>query len=270
MRGGDTLLQLARRVLDTAEPRDKAAAAREAARRWREGSLPLGESLDAPDRPARPDEPVGVAPGKVPRRRLNSPAGRIALLHAIAHIEFNAIDLAFDLVVRFARDPLIADADRPAFLSDWVGVGDDEARHFVLVADRLEAMGSRYGALPAHDGLWEAARATAGSLAARLAVAPLVLEARGLDVTPGMIDRLQSAGDTASADILRVIYNEEIGHVAAGARWFRTVCAALETDPAAHFQALVSRYFKGNLKPPFNAEARARAELPADYYLPLA
>ncbi|MEA1942779.1 MAG: ferritin-like domain-containing protein [Pseudomonadota bacterium] len=265
-----TLLQLARGVLDTAGPRDKAAAAREAARLWRAGDVALGEAVAAPDRPARPDEPVGVPPGKVPRRRLNSLAGRSALMHAIAHIEFNAIDLAFDMVVRFARDPLIADAERDAFVTDWIGVGDDEARHFTMVADRLETMDCHYGALPAHDGLWDAARATSGSLPARLAVAPLVLEARGLDVTPGMIDRLVSAGDAGSADILRVIYEEEIGHVAAGARWFRRVCDKLGVDPAPHFQTLVSQYFKGNLKPPFNSQARAQAELPAEYYAPLA
>ena len=265
-----TLLQRACGVLETAPPRDKAAAARETARLWRAGDLALGDTVEVPERPARPAEPVGVPPGKVPRRRLNSLAGRSALMHAIAHIEFNAIDLAFDMVVRFARDPLIEDAERDAFVTDWIGVGDDESRHFTMVADRLEAMDSHYGALPAHDGLWDAARATSASLPARLAVAPLVLEARGLDVTPGMIDRLVSAGDAASADILRVIYEEEIGHVAAGARWFRRVCGKLNADPAVHFQALVSRYFKGNLKPPFNSRAREQAELPAEYYVPLA
>lgn len=265
-----TLLERARGVLQTAGPRDKAASARETAHLWAAGDLALGDAVEAPERPARPAEPAGVPPGKVPRRRLNSLAGRAALMHAIAHIEFNAIDLAFDMVVRFAHDPLIADDAREAFVTDWIGVGDDEARHFTLVADRLEAMESHYGALPAHDGLWDAARATAASLPARLAVAPLVLEARGLDVTPGMIDRLVSAGDAASADILRVIYEEEIGHVAAGARWFRYVCDKMKADPEAHFQALVSRYFKGNLKPPFNSEARKAAGLPAEFYAPLA
>jgi uncharacterized ferritin-like protein (DUF455 family) len=265
-----TLLGLARQVLDTAAPRDKAAAARETARRWAGGTLPLGDAVPAPDRPARPAEPVCVAPGKVPRRRLNTLAGRSALMHAIAHIEFNAIDLAFDMVVRFARDPLIDDEVRQAFVSDWIGVGDDEARHFTLVADRLEAMESHYGALPAHDGLWDAAQATAGSLPARLAVAPMVLEARGLDVTPGMIERLDSAGDHRSAEILRIIYEEEIGHVAAGARWFRYLCGLSGQDPATHFQTLVTKYFRGRLKPPFNSDARTRADLPADFYTPLA
>jgi uncharacterized ferritin-like protein (DUF455 family) len=267
---GATLFQLARRVLDTAEPRAKAAAAREAVRLWRAGMLPAGAAPGAPARPARPARPELVQPGKVPRRRLNTRTGRAALLHAIAHIEFNAIDLAFDMLVRFGTDPLIPATQRDEFLSDWTGIGDDEARHFVMIADRLEELDSHYGELPAHNGLWDAAMATSGSLAARLAVAPLVLEARGLDVTPGMIDRLDSAGDRESAEILRVIYAEEIDHVAAGVRWFRTVCTRLGEDPETHFQALVSRYYRGNLKPPFNSGARERAGFPADFYLPLA
>lgn len=138
----------------------------------------------------------------------------------------------------------------PEFVTDWVGVGDDEARHFEMVADRLEAMGSHYGALPAHDGLWDSAQTTAGALDARLAVAPMVLEARGLDVTPGMIERLMSAGDRESAEILRIIYEEEVGHVAAGARWFRYLCEKSGHEPASHFQTLVTKYFRGRLNLP--------------------
>jgi uncharacterized ferritin-like protein (DUF455 family) len=188
----------------------------------------------------------------------------------VAHIEFNAIDLAFDLVARFGGDVRIRDEDRTAFISDWISVGDDEARHFMMVRDRLKALGGDYGDLPAHDGLWNAAEATAEDLAARLAVAPMVLEARGLDVTPGMIERLRSAGDMESADILTVIYTEEVGHVAAGRRWFEAVCTAENADPRARFQSLVSLYFKGDLKRPFNEEARGAAGLPADWYAPLA
>ena len=254
-------------VLETAQARDKAAAAHRCAAAWRAGELDLGAASTAiPDRPARPARPVLVAPSQVPRRRLHSPAGRIALLHALAHIEFNAIDLAFDLVARFAADPLIADARRQDFVSDWITVGDDEARHFGMVADRLAGLGAAYGDHGAHDGLWDAALATRDHLAARLAIAPLVLEARGLDVTPGMIDRLTAAGDRESACILRIIYNEEIGHVAAGARWFSHVCAAQSRDPAGYFRELVARYFRGHLKPPFNDAARRRAGLPPDFY----
>lgn len=264
---------LAASVLATGDPREKAARARTVAALWREGGvgipsdLPSSDDIAPPARPARPDL---VPPAQVPRRRLNSPAGRVALLHAVAHIELNAIDLAFDLVARFAADPRIPDADRAAFIADWISVGDDEARHFVLIEDRLNALDAGYGDHPAHSGLWDAAIATQHDLAARLAVAPLVLEARGLDVTPAMIERLVSAGDPESADILRVIYREEIGHVAAGARWFLKVCESENLPPQAHYQGLVQTYFKGALKPPFNDEARQLAQFPADFYEPLA
>ena len=151
----------------------------------------------------------------MPRRRnFGSQAGRIALIHALAHIELNAIDLAWDIIARFHDNRLPR-----AFYDDWVGVAAEEAEHFALLADRLAALGAAYGDLPAHDGLWEAAAATAHDLLARLAIVPLVLEARGLDVTPEMILRLERADDTASAAILGRIYQDEIGHVAVGMRW---------------------------------------------------
>ena len=260
-------------VLEAADPPAKAAAARSVAARWRAGALASpasgAESL-APDRPARPIRPALAPPGKVPRRRLNSEAGRFALLHAVAHIEFNAIDLAYDLIARFGGDPRIAAADRAAFIGDWIDVGDDEARHFGLVCERLGALGGEYGDLPAHDGLWDAARSTSDDLAARLAVAPMVLEARGLDVTPGMIERLRSAGDDESAAALEVIYRDEIGHVAAGARWFDHLCAVEGADRESRFRELVSTRFKGDLKPPFNIDARRRAGMPRRLYEPLA
>ena len=262
---------LARSVLATADPVGKSDRAREVAAIWRSGSCALpARAGHPPDQPARPARPVLVAPGAVPRRRLNSPDGRIALLHAVAHIEFNAIDLAFDMVARYATDAALCDSIRNAFVSDWVGVGDDEARHFRLVTTRLAELDAAYGDFPAHNGLWDAAMATRDSLAARLAVAPLVLEARGLDVTPGMIDRLTSAGDAESAACLRIIYAEEIGHVAAGARWFRHVAERAGEDPVALFQALVRNQFPGGLKPPFNAVARLQADLTPDFYESLA
>jgi uncharacterized ferritin-like protein (DUF455 family) len=202
----------------------------------------------------------------MPRRRnFGSPAGRIALLHALAHIELNAIDLAWDIIARFA------DAETPReFCDDWVGVAAEEAEHFALLADRLRALGAAYGELPAHDGLWEAAAATAHDLLARLAVVPLVLEARGLDVTPEMILRLERADDRASAAILRRLYEDEIGHVAVGARWFERLCRQRGLAPEAAFHDRVRRYFSGVLKPPFNREARDAAGFPAAYYEPLA
>lgn len=260
-------------VLSQGDPAAKVKAARACAAAWRAGDLATpapGAPSQAPQRPARPDRPELKPPGQVPRRRLGTAAGRFALLHAVAHIEFNAIDLAFDLVARFAGDEQIGDTKRAAFISDWISVGDDEARHFEMVRARLQALGGDYGDLPAHDGLWNAAEDTAGDLAARLAVAPMVLEARGLDVTPGMIERLRSVGDGDSVDVLTVIYTEEVGHVAAGRRWFEAVCATRGADPKTQFQALVSQFFKGDLKRPFNEEARGAAGLPADWYGPLA
>jgi uncharacterized ferritin-like protein (DUF455 family) len=199
------------------------------------------------------------------RRNFGSRAGRTALLHALAHIELNAIDLAWDIVARFAELGLPRE-----FFADWLGVAAEEARHFLLLSDRLAELGARYGELPAHDGLWEAATATADDVLARLAVVPLVLEARGLDVTPEMAVRLERAGDDRSAAILHVIYQQEIGHVAVGRIWFDRLCHAQGLAPERVFHDLVRRCFKGALKPPFNHAARAAAGLPADYYEPLA
>lgn len=255
-------------VLATADPHAKAARARAIAAAWRAGAIAppaAGRALSLPDRPARPERPALVPPASVPRRRINTaPAGRIALLHALAHIELNAIDLAWDMVARFA------DAALPrAFIDDWVRVGDEEARHFTLLTDRLAAFDAAYGDLPAHDGLWQSALTTAHDLAARLAIVPLVLEARGLDVTPAMARKLRSVGDTASADILDIIYRDEIGHVAIGRRWFVFICAVRGGEPAAVWRVLVTRYFRGRLKAPFNAAGRSEAGLPESWYAPL-
>ncbi len=199
----------------------------------------------------------------MPRRR--GAAGRVALLHAIAHIELNAIDLAWDMIARFAS------ADLPrAFYDDWVRVGDEEAKHFTLLNTRLAEMDAAYGDLPAHDGLWQSAQETAHDVLARLAVAPLVLEARGLDVTPAMIARLDKAGDAESARILRIILADEVGHVAAGSRWFDHIAAARGLDPASTFQALVRRHYRGRIRPPFNRTGRDAAGFHADWYEPLA
>ena len=218
-----------------------------------------------PRRPARPERPLLRPPREMRKRRaFGSRAGRIALIHALAHIELNAVDLGWDLVARFAGKGLPR-----AFFDDWVEVAAEEAGHFELLAGRLAEFDARYGDLPAHDGLWEAAAATTDDLLARLAVVPLVLEARGLDVTPEMVAQLERVGDTESAQILRRIYRDEIGHVATGVRWFDRLCLACELDPEAVFQERVRRFFKGDLKPPFNHEARARAGFPRHYYEPL-
>lgn len=265
--------EAALRVLSAAQPRAKTEAAMAVAAAWRAGVLGLprpGTSIALPDRPARPGKPDLVPPGQVTRRRLSTQAGRFALMHAVAHIEFNAIDLAFDMVARFSAASDFDTLDRAGFVSDWIGVGQDEARHFTLVETRLNALGGHYGDLPAHDGLWQAAQDTSDDVLARLAIAPMVLEARGLDVTPGMIEKLGSVGDTDSAGRLEVIYTEEVGHVAAGTRWFEAVCAVRGLDPSKTFHDLVEARFRGGLKRPFNVQARDRAGLYEDFYEPIA
>jgi uncharacterized ferritin-like protein (DUF455 family) len=249
-------------VLSTADASDKAAASRAAAAAWRDGTINDIGADTPPNRPARPARPELRRPGDMPKRRAGgSAAGRVALLHAIAHIELNAIDLAWDIVARFTN------ADLPrAFYDDWVQVADEEAKHFTLLSERLAALGATYGNLPAHDGLWEAAEATAHDLLARLAVVPLVLEARGLDVTPTMIARMTRFGDEETAAVLATIYEDEIGHVATGMRWFAFECRRRGVAPEPTWRALVAAHFKGALKPPFNDDARAQAGMAQSFY----
>jgi len=248
-------------ILATADPAAKAAASAALAAEWGRGLMPVGD-VAPPARPARPERPLLRPPREMPKRRnFGSPSGRVALLHALAHIELNAIDLAWDLVARFTGEVLPRQ-----FFDDWVNVAGEEAQHFTLLACRLEEFGAAYGDLPAHDGLWEAASATAGDLLARLAIVPLVLEARGLDVTPAMAERLDRVRDRESAALLDRIYRDEIGHVAIGARWFDHLCHARGLDPEAVFHNRVRHFFKGELKPPFNRAARDAAGLPAAWY----
>lgn len=265
MQTPETLGEAAIAVLSAADPVKKVKRAHETATAWASGDLKTGFPKPPPDRPARPEKPELLMPGAMPKRRKGGSIGnRIALLHAVAHIEFNAIDLAFDMVARFG------DGMPREFLDDWICVGDDEARHFTLITNRLRALGADYGDLPAHDGLWQAAQDTAHDLAARLAVVPMVLEARGLDVTPAMIDRMARMGDTESADVLQTIYTEEVAHVAAGQRWFAHICGQKNRDEPSYFQELVGKHFKGLLKPPFNHPARAKAGMSPAHYEPLA
>ena len=264
-----SLAERAVEVLSTADGRAKTEASRAHAAAWR-ASREAGEPLDIgaarpPDAPARPDRPELLSPRDVPRRRPGSAEGRIALLHAVAHIELNAVDLHWDLVARFSDTPM-----PPGFHDDWVKAADEESKHFNLVCDCLEAMGSHYGALPAHAGMWRAAEDTATDLMGRLAVVPMVLEARGLDVTPGMIEVFRKAGDTGAVAALETIYAEEVGHVAYGSKWFHFLCGREDRDPRPLFHSLVRKYFHGPLKPPFNDEKRAEAGIPPDFYWPLA
>ena len=254
--------QAALAVLTTPDPRAKLLAARAAARDWRLGRIAHGFAAGLPDRPARPERPELLPPNRMPKRgRMGSDASRIAMIHALAHIEFVAIDLAFDLLGRFgAHFPR-------AFVDDWMQVGAEEAMHFALLDRRLRARGSFYGALPAHDGLWQAAAETAHDPLARLAVVPMVLEARGLDITPATIERFESVGDRPTVRILTRILADEEKHVRAGTVWFRLACESAGSEPVATWRTLVARHFRGVLKPPFNDSARGRAGLTRDFYL---
>lgn len=202
--------------------------------------------------PGRPPRPELVDPRELPRRRLGSDAGRAALVHAIAHIEFNAINLALDAAWRFRDMP-------DAYYPDWLSVAADEARHFLMLARRLDELGHAYGDFPAHNGLWEMAEKTAGSCLERMALVPRVLEARGLDVTPGMIERLREAGDEATVSALEVILAEEVRHVEIGSRWFTWCCERAGVEPEATFLELLRTRFAGRVRGPFNVPARLRA-----------
>lgn len=262
---GMSVASAIRDALLTADPRDKPMRARAVARDWRLGRLGHVFDIAMPDRPGRPEAPQLLPPNMMPNRRKGgSLANRVAMLHAFAHIEFVAIDLALDAAGRFGEG-LPRD-----FVSDWLSVAADEAMHFALLSRRLHELGSHYGALPAHDGLWEAAGETAHDALARLAIVPMVLEARGLDVSPATIDRLERAGDPQSAAILRRIYTDEIRHVGIGSHWFGTLCDSAGFERSDHWQMLVRRHFRGALKPPFNDSARAKAGLPREFYASIA
>jgi uncharacterized ferritin-like protein (DUF455 family) len=250
---------------DTAE---KVRLAYAVSRAWFQRDLALGSpSLDGemPDRPGRPDKPVLLAPRDMPKRNLKGKAGRLALIHSLAHIELNAVDLTWDLIGRFAHVRLPR-----SFYDDWVRVGLEEAKHFAMLQERLAKLDASYGDFPAHDGLWQAAQDTGHDLAARLAIIPLVLEARGLDITPPMIEKAREIDDEDTAKCLDIIYRDEKNHVAFGAKWFRFLCDRQGIRPEPAFQGFVRRHFRGALKPPFNDRARSEAGLTPGFYKPLA
>jgi len=260
-----TLGEAIRAALLTGEAQSKVFAARAAARDWRLGRLDFVVDGPMPDRPAWPAELVLLSPARMPKRgKMGSARNRIALWHALAHIEFVAIDLALDMAGRFGA------AMGDDFVTDFLAVAADEAMHFALIARKLESLGSHYGALPVHDGLWSAARDTAHDVAARLAVVPMVLEARGLDVTPATLERVRAQGDESGARILERILDDEIRHVAAGSKHFHAICARRGENPRESWQKLVHTYFSGGLKGPFNDSARFAGGLPRDYYATIA
>jgi uncharacterized ferritin-like protein (DUF455 family) len=260
-----TVARAIRAALGTPEPRAKCFATREVARAWRAGRLAWAFDVAMPEQPAWPDTPALLPPGQMPKRRKGgSEAGRIALWHALAHIEFVAIDLALDMAGRFGSEM------GREFVSDFLAVAADEAMHFALLARKLQSLGSHYGALPAHAGLWEAAHATRHDVAARLAVVPMVLEARGLDVTPATLERVRASGDTNGARILERILDDEIRHVAAGTKHFLRCAETAQIAPESHWQTLVKQHFHGAIKPPFNDSARLAAGLSREFYTAIA
>ena len=251
----NALFGAARRCLLECDPQRKVALTRTCAGEFLEGRLAdaaPSTDLGPIDAPGRPQRPCLIEPRKLPQRGLGSAEGRAALVHAIAHIEFNAINLAWDAVHRFRDMP-------PAFYRDWVAVAADEARHFALLSTRLAELGHAYGDFDAHNGLWDMALQTADSCLRRMALVPRVLEARGLDVTPGMIARLRAVGDFATVEILEPILREEVAHVAAGSRWFAYCCGEAGLEPEATFAALLEECMRGSLRGPFNTEARLSA-----------
>ena len=245
----------ARACLDATDPAEKLRLTRESWQALLAGNLQADPAAPPPQPigpPGRPAQPRLVDARQLPQRGLGSAEGRAALVHAVAHIEFNAINLAWDAVYRFRGMP-------PAYYRDWASCAHDEARHFALLSDRLAELGHAYGDFDAHDGLWEMAAKTAGSDTARMALVPRVLEARGLDVTPGMIERLRGLGDERTAAILEVILREEVAHVAAGTRWYRHCCERDRLDPIETFFALLRDYMGVSLRGPFNRPARLQA-----------
>ncbi len=208
--------------------------------------------------PGRPPRPELVAAKSVPRRSPYTPEGRAALLHSVAHIEFNAINLALDAVWRFAGMP----AD---YYRDWLRVAAEEANHFSLLREHLQSsLGHDYGDFPAHDGLWSMTQKTAGDITARMALVPRTLEARGLDATPPMQAKLAAAGDPLAVEILAVILRDEVGHVAIGNHWYRWLCDRDGLDPVAHYAVLTARHGAPRPRAPFNFDARRRAGFTAD------
>ena len=245
----------AKRCLDATDPSDKLRLTRDTWQAFQAGELRADPASPPPEpigSPGRPAKPVLVDARKLPQRGLGSAEGRVALVHAVAHIEFNAINLAWDAVYRFRVKP-------DDYYRDWASCAHDEARHFAMLSERLTELGHAYGDFDAHDGLWQMAEKTADNDTARMALVPRVLEARGLDVTPGMIERLRHLGDDRTVAILEVILREEVAHVAAGTRWFQHCCERDGIEPVDTFFRLIRDYMGVELRGPFNRPARSEA-----------
>ncbi len=248
-----TARQRALEILALVDPIDKAVQTRALFAELKLASIvPEATCATAEPIPGRPALPRLVSPNAVPRRSPATPEGRAALLHAITHIEFNAINLALDAVWRFDGMPV-------RYYVDWLGVASEEALHFTLLREHLQTLGFDYGSFDAHDGLWAMTQRTSHDITARMALVPRTLEARGLDATPPMQAKLLQAGDARAAHILGVILRDEVGHVAIGNHWYRWLCARDGLDPVAHYAALAQRHHAPRLHPPFNFKARRAA-----------
>jgi len=261
-----TLCDYAVQVLLTKDADEKSRLTAEVVNKWKNGEITEVGSNEAPNEPGRPDNVQILAAGKMPKRGAGTLANRIALLHSIVHIESVAIDLTWDIIVRFTRYNM-----PKAFYDNFVKIAGDESKHYTLLNNRLKELGSYYGELPAHAGLWESAQETAHDLYARLAIEHMVHEARGLDVTPKTIEKFRSGGDKQTADLLDEILVDEITHVTAGQTWFTYLCehASPPQEPIPSFIKTVRKHFRGLLKPPFNTDARLKAGMTDDWYLPL-
>ncbi|XP_055059812.1 uncharacterized protein [Misgurnus anguillicaudatus] len=264
------LCMWATKILRTADPQEKVSLTKMVQEKWNRGEITEIGQASPPAQPSRKENLTVLEPGKIKRGKGGTLASRIALLHSLANIEQWAIDLSWDVIARFSTFRLSNGEPLPRhFFDDFVKVAGDEAKHYQLLEERIRELGSFFGALPVHNGLWQSATDTSHDLLARLAVVHMVHEARGLDVHPQTLSRFAAQGDLSSVKVLEVIYADEITHVAAGLRWFTYICSQEGRDSLKTFHDLVKLHFKGFLKPPFNTEGRKTAGMTEEWYVPL-
>lgn len=272
MEDTDTLSYWAVKILNTGDPDEKIRLTFDVGEKWQKREITTLGHMIPPDQPKRADQLNIVAPGKEKRRgKGGSLASRISNLHSLANIEQWAVDLSWDIVVRFAHVTVDGKQLPQEFFDDFIQVAIDEAKHYGMISTRLKALGSHFGALPVHNALWDSATDTSDSLLARLAIVHMVHEARGLDVQPKTLEKFAKNNDPESVKVLEVIYRDEITHVAAGLKWFTYICKnsqpALDCIPTFH--EYVKKYFRSYLKPPFNTEGRQTAGMYEEWYMPL-
>lgn len=256
-----SLAEMGSLVLSTSDPLTKSKLSHLAYSRWRTEHLPIGDS-QAPDRPARPAKPQLVSPKEIPAPKNSGLPLNAYMLHNLAHVELNAIDLAWDTVVRFSPYSKILGE---GFFADFAHVADDESRHFAWCSQRLAELGFNYGDMPAHNLLWRECAKSSNNVAARLVAIPLVQEARGLDAGPRLVQKLIGFGDSRTSNIVARIADEEVAHVAVGVHWFVSVCQKMGRAPCSTFKDLLKEY-NVELKGPFNYSARDEAGIPRDWY----